>query len=102
MEEGERTYRATVTFEGKTYTNTKTAVLPKLYILGDVDSDGDIEVRDATWIQRHIADIDIPFSFRDASADVNGDGEVTLLDVTYIQKHLANMNTPYRIGEIIE
>lgn len=102
MEEGERTYRATVTFEGKTYTNTKTAVLPKLYILGDVDSNGDIEVHDATWIQRHIADIDIPFSFRDAPADVNGDGEVTLLDVTYIQKHLANMNTPYRIGETIE
>lgn len=101
-EEGERTYRATVTFMGEVYTDTKIEPLPKLYILGDVDESGEVESVDATWIQRRDAGIDIPYAFRNGPADVDGDGKVTLMDVSFIQKYLVSMDTPYQIGKVIQ
>ena len=67
--------------------------------LGDVDRNGDVEIRDATWIQRDAADIDIPFAISKKTADIDGDGEITVMDATAIQYYLANMKTSYPIGE---
>ena len=71
-------------------------------LLGDTDGDGNIEIRDATWIQRSVAEIEIPFAISKKTADVNGDGEITVMDATAIQYYLANMKTSYKIGEKIE
>ena len=71
-------------------------------ILGDADGDGSVEIRDATWIQRHDANIEIPFAISKTTADVDGDNNITVMDVTAIQYYLANMKTSYKIGEKIE
>lgn len=71
------------------------------YILGDTDDNGEVEIRDATWIQRQIAEMDLPFEFDNKRADVDDDGNITVMDVTAIQYYLANMKTPYPIGETV-
>ena len=70
-------------------------------ILGDVDFDGNIEIGDATWIQRHAAEIDIPFTISKTTADIDGDGEITVMDATAIQYYLANIKNPYNIGKTV-
>ncbi len=70
-------------------------------ILGDTDGDGEVTVIDATFIQRKIASIPLPFAFNDSVADVNNDGEVTILDATYIQRRLADLPAPEGIGKPI-
>ncbi len=79
-------------------------IIPKItkFILGDVDGDSNIEVRDATWIQRHIAEVEMPFVINKTTADVDGDGIITVMDATAIQYYLANMKISYKIGEKIE
>ena len=71
-------------------------------LLGDVDGDGEVEIRDSTWIQRHIAEVEMPFVINKTTADVDGDGIITVMDATAIQYYLANMKTSYKIGEKIE
>ena len=68
-------------------------------ILGDVDGDGEVTILDATFIQRYLAGIPIPFELNEAIADVDGDGEVTIIDATYIQRWLASLNAPKGIGQ---
>ena len=74
----------------------------KACILGDADGDGSVEIRDATWIKRHDANIEIPFAISKTTADVDGDNNITVMDATAIQYYLANMKTSYKIGEKIE
>lgn len=69
--------------------------------LGDTDGDGEVEIRDATWIQRRVAAMDLPFTFSKPRADVDGDGEITVMDSTAIQYYLAQMKTPYNIGRLL-
>ena len=76
-------------------------IVPKPIIRGDVDGDGEVEIRDATWIQRHVAEIDIPFEITKKPADVDGDGEITVMDATAIQYYLAHMKSIYHIGEAV-
>ena len=71
-------------------------------ILGDVDGDNNIEIRDATWIQRHVAEVEMPFVINKTTADVDGDGIITVMDATAIQYYLANMKTTYKIGEKLQ
>ena len=71
------------------------------YIPGDTDGNGEVEIRDATWIHRQIAEMDLPFEFDNKKADVDGDGEITVMDATAIQYYLAQMKTPYPIGETV-
>ena len=75
--------------------------MDKTPILGDVDGDGEVLITDATFIQRMIADIRLPFSVIDETADVDGDGQITVMDATFIQKWLADLNTDERIGKPI-
>lgn len=82
-------------------TNLLTGKSADTRILGDVDSSDDVEIRDATWIQRHIVSLEIPFAFNDTVADVDCNEDVNIMDVTAIQYYLAKMKTNYRIGKII-
>lgn len=70
-------------------------------ILGDVDFDNEVEIRDATWIQRHVAEIDIPFTISKATADVDCDDNISVMDATAIQYYLAHMKNIYHIGEAV-
>ena len=68
-------------------------------LLGDVDGDGEVTIMDATYIQRVVADIPIPFELNEQTADTDGDGEVTILDATDIQRWLANLSCSPNIGK---
>ena len=60
-------------------------------LLGDVDSDREVTVKDATLLQLYLAkfkgDSDIDLSV----ADYSQDGYINVLDVTYIQLYIANL-----------
>ncbi|MBQ3417584.1 MAG: InlB B-repeat-containing protein [Ruminococcus sp.] len=71
-------------------------------IIGDVDGDGTVTIIDATYIQRHLASIPIPFEINDKVADTDGDGNVTIIDATMIQRYLASLPYEGKIGEEIE
>ena len=68
-------------------------------ILGDVDGDGTVTIIDATYIQRKLASIAIPFEFNDTIADTDEDGSVTIIDATYIQRWLASLQSNDNIGK---
>lgn len=70
-------------------------------LLGDVDGDGKVTIKDATLIQKVVAGLS---SIDDAdylSADANRDGNVNIKDATEIQKHLAGLNACEDIGKEI-
>ena len=60
------------------------------YVFGDVDGNGEVEVVDATWIQRHLVSIDIPFTIDLKTADIDGDGQVTQADKVILSRYLAH------------
>ena len=59
------------------------------YIVGDVDGNGRIDIKDVTAIQRHIAEYELLTGDALKAADTNGDGEVTIDDATLLQQYLA-------------
>ena len=69
--------------------------------VGDADSDGELTVMDATFIQRALAQL-CEFSPRDALecsslkylSDFDGDGDVSIMDATAIQRRLARLDVP--------
>ncbi len=63
----------------------------KSFIIGDVNSDGQVTIADATDIQKHIAGLITLSDTQKAAADVNGDGQVTIADATDIQKYIAGL-----------
>lgn len=60
-------------------------------LLGDVTLDGQVNITDATEIQKYLAG-NIDFTeVRKLNADVNGDGNITIADATTIQKIIAGI-----------
>lgn len=61
------------------------------YLVGDANLNGEIEILDATTVQRHLVDLSYlnPTALRAADSDENG--EVNILDATRIQRILAGM-----------
>lgn len=71
-------------------------------ILGDVDYNGKVNIKDATMIQKFAAKI---ISLTDAEklrADVNADAKVNVKDATAIQKYAAKIETGFPIGEPVK
>ena len=54
---------------------------------GDANGDTDINIEDATFIQKVIVDLE----FDNGRCDINKDGNVSIIDVTQIQKFIAEI-----------
>lgn len=74
-------------------------VLPEgSYRLGDADGSGEIDVIDASCIQRGCARVPMEIDEKIlAHGDIDGDG-LTVMDATLIQRHLSHTTVPYPIG----
>lgn len=70
------------------------AIVPYAYRIGDADYDGEINIKDATTIQKLIAGLEFPQRNICISQpeDIDLDGEVTIKDATAIQKHIAGLS----------
>ncbi len=71
-------------------------------ILGDVNDDGKVNIKDATLIQKALAKL---AEFTEAEilrADVNSDTKVNIKDATAIQKFVAKIETGLPIGEPVK
>ncbi len=60
-------------------------------ILGDVDLDGDLTVKDATLIQEYIVELKPLSDLQKKIANVNGDSDINVMDATYIQMVIAEL-----------
>lgn len=70
-------------------------------LYGDVDNDEEINIIDATLIQRHLVDI---IRLDDAAvrrAMVSGTDELTIVDATLIQRYLVDIIPAFPAGDII-
>ena len=61
------------------------------YEINDVNTDGTIDISDATQIQKYLTKIDSPTYVQNKLADCNGDGAIDVRDATYIQKTIAKI-----------
>ena len=68
--------------------------------LGDVNSDGYVNINDVTAIQRELAELEDLNEVQELAADVNGDGVLDISDATTLQMYLAEYDIPYPIGEM--
>ena len=68
-------------------------------LLGDADLNGEVEITDATTIQRYDVKM-IGLSDEALTlADVDKDGDVCIIDATWIQRWDLNMKAPAGIGK---
>lgn len=58
---------------------------------GDADLNYQINVKDATMIQKFLVDLVTPNGLQKAVSEVDGDGVVTIKDVTMVQKYCAGL-----------
>ncbi len=70
-------------------------------LLGDANMDEKVNVKDATYIQKAIADLVTMNENEKYLADVDGNLTVNIKDATAIQKHLVGIETGYQIGIMI-
>ena len=72
------------------------------YILGDVNGDDDVDMIDATILQRAATNIKVPYTEEELMrGDVDGDGSITIIDATFIQRYATRIASPYPIGNPI-
>lgn len=75
---------------------------PDVEILGDADGNGEVEVIDATIIQRYIMSFFVPYDTNVIMrGDVDGDDLLTIVDATLIQRYSTDIKTACRIGSAI-
>ena len=71
-------------------------------LLGDADLNREVDIIDATAIQRHVAGIVTLSQEAQLAADVDRDGDVAIIDTTLLQRYLVGMpNVPEGIGKPI-
>lgn len=71
-------------------------------LLGDADGSGEVDLVDATVIQRHTTMIAVPYDESQLMcADIDGDGSLTIVDATFIQRYATKVQTPYKIGATV-
>ena len=76
--------------------------IPFVYavILGDLNSDGNVNIMDVTYIQKcAIGKYDLPENGL-RKGDINLDGKVSVRDATLIQLFLAGIDSSYPIGAL--
>ncbi len=59
---------------------------------GDADCDKEVNIKDATAIQKHIAQLEELSAQGVINADVDFDDDITIKDATMIQKHIAGID----------
>ncbi len=69
----------------------KPYVAPSL-VDGDVNGDGTVNIKDATYIQKAVAKFVTLTAEQEKKADYNYSGDVNVKDATMLQKHIANIN----------
>ncbi len=68
------------------------------YLLGDTDNSGEVEIMDATAIQRYLADYDDGADEKTLQrAKITGAG-VNIMDATVIQRYIARYSVNYPVG----
>lgn len=71
------------------------------FYVGDVDLDGKVTIKDATMIQKALADL-LTLSYESETlADVDRDGKITIKDATAIQKYLAGLESGTAVGILL-
>ncbi|MBQ2944392.1 MAG: leucine-rich repeat protein [Ruminococcus sp.] len=67
------------------------ALAPPVYELGDANTDGNVNIKDATAIQKHLAGIEFLSNRGNSVADFNNDSNINIKDATAIQKFIAGI-----------
>lgn len=73
-------------------TNSDVIRNAKIFAIGDVNSDGDISVVDATLVQKYIVGLENLKDLQKKSADVNDNNEISVVDATLIQKYIVGLD----------
>jgi len=68
------------------------------FIAGDVNGDGKVDLKDVTYLRRHLANWDGYKSIVKFAADVDGDGFVEQKDVAYLLRHVAEYEGYEKLG----
>ena len=68
-------------------------------LLGDANEDGKINIKDATLIQKSIANLTTLTEAGEELADADLNTKINIKDATAIQKHIAGIETGFPIGE---
>lgn len=68
-------------------------------LLGDANGNGEVNIKDATTIQKATAKLLTLDESTKPRADVNADGKVNVKDATAVQKYIAKIETGFAIGE---
>ncbi|MBQ8573142.1 MAG: hypothetical protein IJ451_06735 [Ruminococcus sp.] len=82
-------------------TNTVATQIAKAYIMGDVDYNGNISIKDATLIRKHLAKITDFDEITLMLSDVDSSGGCSIKDATLIQKYIALIDTPSNVGQTV-
>ena len=69
------------------------------WLLGDSNEDGKVNIKDATLIQKSIANLTTLTETGEALADADLNTKINIKDATAIQKHIAGIETGYPIGK---
>lgn len=86
--------------EAPTTAPTEQPTDPGYYILGDTNNNYEVDVEDATFIQRVLAELSVPYSMEIIMhGDVDSDNELSIVDATYIQRFLAEMTIIFPVGD---
>lgn len=64
---------------------------PPQKLIGDADGDGEVTVKDVTYIQLYLANLLSEDNIDLTVCDVDNDGEINVKDATYIQLQIANL-----------
>jgi len=72
-------------------------------MLGDVNEDGEIDVRDVVLIMKHVLEIEYLDDAQQELADVNQDGDVNINDVTMVMQYALGLinNFPGNAAEVV-
>ena len=68
--------------------------------LGDVNEDEVVNIKDATAIQKHLAEMSMISQAGLSVSDTDQNGSLNIKDATAIQKYLAGITTGFPIGEL--